>query len=494
MEELRDFLLRDAIKETEEELPQAAARKRPNVEYSTVFVSGPDFAVRRKTKTSSSVFVCILTASQIYIKNEKTGQISDADAVSIAKFLADTEDGYVFGEECPNFIKRLERGKDFAERFMKFITDEDVFALIKKGYILADPLPDRRYYNTRGVENNGFEEAGLRCRIKQILEIAEACEAGVGIDDTRAAVSAHYGCGKCSNPTQQLIDNLLSYADDKGLWFIASLEDGRKTESMSGFQLLESRYGLDGVRKYIREILRSPAQVCPDVQNLFMVMFEVEEQAARVYYGRRADRPKAKARLFDLDRFIEYTVYESHQQGFVSAYHMSNYFANWSDDLRMQVMVYGKVVDKYPKNLLTHHQIMSAKAALIQQEIDEKHWRDAVERMAGFEYKGKRLAIVAPKTVNDIIEEAQQQSNCLASYVKSVTDGACMIFFLRKLSGPGRSFVTIEIRGDGSLGQVKARFNREPSPEAMDFVRKWYRAKVMTDPLFALHGTADAAV
>ena len=39
---------------------------------------------------------------------------------------------------------------------------------------------------------------------------------------------------------------------------------------------------------------------------------------------------------------------------------------------------------------------------------------------------------------------------------------------------PEKSYVTIEIRSDLSLGQVKAKFNREPDLQAKLFVNEWY--------------------
>jgi hypothetical protein len=45
---------------------------------------------------------------------------------------------------------------------------------------------------------------------------------------------------------------------------------------------------------------------------------------------------------------------------------------------------------------------------------------------------------------------------------------------MRENKHPDKSLVTIEIRKDGSLGQVRARFNRKPHDEHMSFVSKWY--------------------
>ena len=107
-----------------------------------------------------------------------------------------------------------------------------------------------------------------------------------------------------------------------------------------------------------------------------------------------------------------------------------------------------------------------------------------VKCMELLEYKGRTYSIICPKTAADVLDEAQQQSNCVASYVSKIINGECMILFCRRTDAPEVSLVTVEITADGRLGQVKARFNRAPDPEVREFVDSWYNKIVLTSGLW----------
>ena len=58
-----------------------------------------------------------------------------------------------------------------------------------------------------------------------------------------------------------------------------------------------------------------------------------------------------------------------------------------------------------------------------------------------------------------MIEEGNQQHNCVGSYIRSVSEGQCVIFFIRKKDEPHHSFITAECRKNG-LGQLMYANNR----------------------------------
>lgn len=88
---------------------------------------------------------------------------------------------------------------------------------------------------------------------------------------------------------------------------------------------------------------------------------------------------------------------------------------------------------------------------------------------------GSRYQIIAPHTPSDMLDEAQQQQNCLAGYIQRVTNGDEKIFFLRssKEEDKDKSIVTIELYNNGKIGQVRGRNNKLPEKEEEGFVRKW---------------------
>jgi len=75
----------------------------------------------------------------------------------------------------------------------------------------------------------------------------------------------------------------------------------------------------------------------------------------------------------------------------------------------MHGIVYGEIRDKYPKNLLTHHHILSAKSTAMRREIDQVKWDAAVKEMGKYEYSSGDFMIVTPKTREDILPEKKRK-------------------------------------------------------------------------------------
>ena len=100
--------------------------------------------------------------------------------------------------------------------------------------------------------------------------------------------------------------------------------------------------------------------------------------------------------------------------------------------------------DKYPRNLLTVHQIMVRNFNRFNQIHNEEAFQKAVRPELAFTC-GKCI-IKVPTCTQDIKDEAVQQNNCVASYIKDVINGNCQIVFLRYAKTPDKSLVTMEVR------------------------------------------------
>ena len=79
---------------------------------------------------------------------------------------------------------------------------------------------------------------------------------------------------------------------------------------------------------------------------------------------------------------------------------------------------------------------------------------------------------IYPKCTQDIKDEAVQQNNCVASYIKRVIEGDSHILFLRKRHQLDKSLVTIQVR-DGKIVQALQRFNHPLTKEQEEVVDKW---------------------
>lgn len=69
-----------------------------------------------------------------------------------------------------------------------------------------------------------------------------------------------------------------------------------------------------------------------------------------------------------------------------------------------------------------------------------------------------QYSIVVPASTADFVREGQAQHNCVGSYCRSVLNGSCIVFFIRKKESPDESYITAEYR-NGRVGQVMYKNN-----------------------------------
>lgn len=126
--------------------------------------------------------------------------------------------------------------------------------------------------------------------------------------------------------------------------------------------------------------------------------------------------------------------------------------------------------DKYPRNLLTTHKIACRNYNRLRVEFEEDLFKRRINKELEFTYKDYKF--IYPETTQDIKDEAVQQNNCVASYIKGVIDGNCHILFMRKKDKLDNSLVTIEVRNN-KIVQAKGRFNRDVTIEEQAVIDKW---------------------
>ena len=87
-------------------------------------------------------------------------------------------------------------------------------------------------------------------------------------------------------------------------------------------------------------------------------------------------------------------------------------------------------------------------------------------------YEDDKYIIFAADSINSIVDESSQQSNCVRTYCGMVSNNSCQVYFMRYKNDITKSFITIEVRNN-KVVQAKTRFNEEPPIEAMNIIRKW---------------------
>lgn len=182
----------------------------------------------------------------------------------------------------------------------------------------------------------------------------------------------------------------------------------------------------------------------------------------------------SKSIEFDINRFLDYITTGLYCQGIQ--------FLNWDtrhiykDYLRMSKEMYGKVKDKYPKHLKTEHDKVVLKYNLWSKYREGIKVFNITDKQRELEYKDRGYSIVIPETSVDIIDEAINQCNCVASYIDDILDGNTFICFMRENNNLNDSYITIEVKND-TIVQVKGYANRNATIEELDFIKKWAKDK-----------------
>lgn len=147
-----------------------------------------------------------------------------------------------------------------------------------------------------------------------------------------------------------------------------------------------------------------------------------------------------------------------------------------NDTYKQQLMLYGKVKEKYPKHLLEYHAALSINVETKRTLINEEKFKAQSEVASKYYWKmdkdeGKYVFLY-PENSGDIIDEATQQSNCLKTYIDKFQNGECIIIFMRTKDKPDESLVSIEIV-DGKIVQAKQYMNHKITHEQENAIEKF---------------------
>ena len=161
---------------------------------------------------------------------------------------------------------------------------------------------------------------------------------------------------------------------------------------------------------------------------------------------------------YTLGKLINYVVNETINQGYTS---IRSFLTELKDYITMCKGL-GVKPTLYSSYLKQTHDITSRNYNI---KVENEKEEIFASRYKDFKpYKTENYIVVAPKETKDLQEEGSRLNHCVASYIKRVIDGQCLIYFLRKQDNQEESLITLEVR-DNAIVQVKGSHNRRPSDE-----------------------------
>ncbi len=458
--------------------------KKAKADLEVASVSGCDIVLRRTTASTSRLLVLLVSQEQYFVKDERSGKVDviamrEGDGIlryggtqaaierKLGNFLQGTAqlaDGGSLRTGA-TWLPELDSSKDFRTCLLNLIGQDDFaeFARLGVRRLVRSPRRFQAGGSWMAVPGgNGIDIVDLKQPIRDHRALTRDIASSIGEDDL------------------ELIDLGASLHAAFAIEDAVGLDDARKLIAAAG-----------GVRRLptLATLLATPAAGTRDVVG----MRRMCNRRSFNYYDARDDRSLPggyEAVRFDTSRLISYATDSARRQGFEPF--EEDFVGIWADALAMQATVYGRVIDKYPDSLLTMHHVLcketialaeraAAEESAEQAERDRGLWAEVVDRAEPMLFEKGGFAIVTPTCAEDMMDEARQQRNCLASYIDRAKAGETSIFFVRALKAPDKSLVTVEVNPETKrIAQAYGPCNSKVFGLEADFIREWAAAKGLT--------------
>jgi hypothetical protein len=169
-------------------------------------------------------------------------------------------------------------------------------------------------------------------------------------------------------------------------------------------------------------------------------------------------------KYYSLGKFANYVINETINQGYdrVNDFvrELGDYLEMCSEDDIKPTL--------YSSYLKQTHDITSRNHRVIVEKENEEIFKSRYEDFKT--YNGKKYMVVAPKNSEDLKREGDNLNHCVASYIKRVIDGECLIYFLRREKD--ESLITFEVRHN-TIVQVRGLHNRKPTDNEVQALKEF---------------------
>jgi hypothetical protein len=171
---------------------------------------------------------------------------------------------------------------------------------------------------------------------------------------------------------------------------------------------------------------------------------------------------------YTLGKYSNYVINETINQGYDRVY---DFITELRDYLEMCKKDNIKPT-LYSSYLKQTHDITSRNHKVIIEKENEEIFKSRYKDFKPYYNNG--YIVVAPKDSTDLKKEGDNLNHCVASYIKRVIDGECLIYFLRK--DKEESLITFEVRHN-TIVQVRGLHNRKPTTNEINALQNFAKAR-----------------
>ena len=415
---IKDFILKEIPCDTTT-TTKTKTHNKTEYDFVVEYENDCDFILRRVTQNTSRLLVCLVSQGQIYIKDEKKNTIETVKNIEqLNKFKLGME-------TLPSFEKLI--WQPFAEDY--------------KGY-----WGDRKYYR---YVTSIFDDV-----IKHLDAYKFLANKKLNPFENRRLVRQYENDPDNFNKINETLKIMRL--------LIPTFSSNDTCFNEISRNLKEAKIDYNMITNNI-DIIRHLG-----VDKFKSILSDTQFATCMRDYG------------CDFKALLNYLLYTITYRNGLNLNSYSEFRINqYADYLRMQHEMYGKVKEKYPTYWLSEKQMM------IKKYNDWRSLRELVafelsqEKMKQYEYEyeDKVFKVIVPMQNTDILDEAEQQQHCVASYIDRIKNGETHIVFIRQRLNEKESCLTVEITPDARIIQVKGFQNRNYTALEYAFMKEWAKEK-----------------
>lgn len=156
----------------------------------------------------------------------------------------------------------------------------------------------------------------------------------------------------------------------------------------------------------------------------------------------------------------------------------------WADYLQMLKILECDLTDHtvvYPNSLKREHDKASRKVAQVQDKLVAKRFRERAAENEWCIWENDLFKVVVPHEVTELYEEGRMLHHCVGSYGRMVSDGECVVAFIRRKEEEAAPLCTVEICGK-AIVQARGMCNKpaDQMPKVKSFIKQWAKEKGLT--------------
>lgn len=128
-------------------------------------------------------------------------------------------------------------------------------------------------------------------------------------------------------------------------------------------------------------------------------------------------------------------------------------------------------------SLKREHDIAARNCRNRRDEIMAERMQSNCEKMKKYDYTEGVYFVRGIRNHDDLLDEANQQHNCVASYGSNIANGTSYIYVMREVAHPEKSLITIELSPNGkSIRQKYLAYNQPIHNKSQsEFLERWMK-------------------